>query len=150
MYDDGGVDIRNAGGHSVHFVLTQRGVQRHQLAVQVGERDDVAVKQTQLPYPAAGQHLNGLAADAADAEHGHMGLAQCVQRGCAQLGAGAGVLVGHEWFLPYILCRPVGAGHFRTVASRQTFCIGMAEGRAYPAPTVHLFFRLARRSNTVS
>ena len=68
----------------------------------------------------------------------------------AHVGAGASVLVGHEWFLPYILYRPVGAGHFRPAASRQTFCIGMAEGRAYPAPTVHLFFRLARRSNTVS
>ena len=35
-------------------------MQRHKLAVQVGKCDGVAVKQDQLPYPAAGQYLNSL------------------------------------------------------------------------------------------
>ena len=43
-------------------------MQRHKLAVQVGKCDGVAVKRAQLPYPAAGQHLNSLPADAADAD----------------------------------------------------------------------------------
>ena len=51
--------------------------------------------QAQLPYPAAGQYLNGLPADAADAKNGHMGAVQHVQCGCAQLGTGACVLIGH-------------------------------------------------------
>ena len=70
-------------------------MQRHKLAVQVGKCNGIAVKQAQLPYPAAGQYLNSLPADAADAKNGHMGAAQYVQCGCAQLGTCAGVLIGH-------------------------------------------------------
>ena len=74
-------------------------MQRHKLAVQVGKCDGVAVKQAQLPYSAAGQYLNSLPADAADAKNGHMGAAQHVQCGCAQLGTCAGVLIDHYRYL---------------------------------------------------
>ena len=55
-------------------------MKRHQLTVQVREGYRVAVKEAQLPYPAAGQHLDRLPADAADAENGHMGAAQHLQQ----------------------------------------------------------------------
>ena len=67
-------------------------MERHQLPVEVGEGDGIGVKEAQLPHPAAGQYLGGVAAHPADAEHRHMRAAQRVQRGLAQQAPGAIVL----------------------------------------------------------
>ena len=104
---DGGVNVRDAGGHGVHLVLPQRGAQRHQLAVEVGGGDGVAVHQRQRAHAAAGQDLGGMAPHPADAEHRHAGGPQRIQRVLSQkppcaavwivVHSGVPPLVG-EWF----------------------------------------------------
>lgn len=66
------VDVAAARGKSISLILTDRGVQRLELAVEVRAADAVVVNERQLADTGAHQRLDCVAADAAEAENGHM------------------------------------------------------------------------------
>ena len=95
--DDGaGGDVPATAGGDLRLGLAHGGVEGAELAVDVGDADGVLIHQRQLTYAGAGQDLGGIAAHAAQAEHGHMGALQALQRRLAQHHLGAQKLFVHK------------------------------------------------------
>ena len=95
--DDGaGGDVPATAGGDLRLGLAHGGVEGAELAVDVGDTDGVLIHQRQLTYAGAGQDLGGIAAHAAQTEHGHMGALQALQRRLAQHHLGAQKLFVHK------------------------------------------------------
>ena len=73
-----GVDLQNAVPRDLDFVFCHGLARCQDLAVQVRQADLVIVDQVQCADAAAGQRIDGVAADTADAEHRHPGVEQPV------------------------------------------------------------------------
>ncbi|KAF5051821.1 hypothetical protein DSECCO2_414980 [anaerobic digester metagenome] len=71
-----GIDVFQPRGHGLGFGLAHRGVQRLQLAVQIGQRNHVAVHNGQFTHTGAGQTFGNIAPHAAKAEQNDVGLVQ--------------------------------------------------------------------------
>ena len=71
-----GIDVAAARGKGVGLVLTEGGMQRFKLAIQVCGAYGVIVDERQLADARAHQRLDRVAADTAKAEHGHVAVLQ--------------------------------------------------------------------------
>ena len=71
-----GVDLQNAVTGDLDLVLAHGFAGRQNLAVDVGQADLIVIDEVQRTDAAAGQGFDRIAADTADAEHGHPGFVQ--------------------------------------------------------------------------
>ena len=124
VYPQSGVDVPAAPCRRLRLGLAHGGVQRVQLAVDVGEGQGVLIHQRQLSHTAAGQTLSGVASHAAKAEHDHMAAGESVQRVSAQQH-----LCAQERFVhgvsPRSPCRPAAGRRRRSQgnpATRRSHC----------------------------
>ena len=90
------VDVVHARGHDGRLRLTDRGVQRAALAVDVALADGVLVHERERADAGTGQRLGAPAAHAAEAEHRHAAAAQARERGLAKEHLRADGLLGHS------------------------------------------------------
>ena len=93
---NGGVDIPQAGGHDRNLRLPQRGVQRHQLTVQVAFADGIVIDKGKRADAAAPQGFAAPAAHPAQAEHGDLFGGQGTDGLLAQQQGGAFKLRVHR------------------------------------------------------
>ena len=75
-----GVDVVNPLLRRVRLKAAQGPAGGQDLAVEVGEAHNIMVHQVQRPDARARQRLEGIAADPAEAEHGHAAAAQLFHR----------------------------------------------------------------------
>ena len=84
-----GIDVGDAPRHNLRFRLTDRGMQRHDLAVEVALLHPVPVDEQDLSHARTGERLGAISADAADPEHGNAAAIQFFHAVLSQQERGA-------------------------------------------------------------
>ena len=85
----------NPLGHHIHLGPTHSGMQRDDLAVDVGQGHIVVVDQVDRAHAAAGQRLHRIAANTAHTEHSHPAFFQFIHCIRAQQKLRAGKFIQH-------------------------------------------------------